>query len=88
MGVVIIDQRARGAGVVEYDFKACKHCQASIKIPRRGRAEGRWCGRCGGHVCNQDRCQVCLPWKKQVDARWNAIHHSDAFARAAGLAGR
>lgn len=81
---VMVDNRAAGGGLVEYDVVGCRHCQAQLKI-ERGAASGAYCMNCAGPVCNTERCATrCSPFYAKVEA---ALRRFD-FARAAGLAER
>lgn len=67
MGYVIIDNRASGGTVEEYDTTWCRHCQGVLKILHRA-AEGVFCTKCGGPVHDKPECaSECRPFKKQVD---------------------
>jgi hypothetical protein len=73
---LLIDNRAAGLGVEEYDLVSCKHCQRQIRITR-GQHEGYFCMHCFGPVCSTPECNtVCVPWNKRVE---------ESLARAAAV---
>lgn len=71
MGYLIIDNRAAGGELQEYDTCSCVHCQAVIKIVRR-QTRGVWCWRCAGPVC--EMCAKhgrCEPFFRKVEQQLN-----------------
>lgn len=84
MGYALIDTRASGGALVEYDTEHCRHCEALVNMQRH-RIDGAWCSRCGGPVCPTPACaNGCAPFMRRIDAQLRR----EAFARTAGLADR
>jgi hypothetical protein len=83
MGYVMVDNRASGGTLVEYDTVSCRHCQAVVKVTR-GQREGFYCMHCGGPVCRHcGTLGSCTPFMKKVDDRLRR----NALAKAMGLQG-
>lgn len=73
MGYLIIDDRASGGGVREYDTVACGHCQGVID-KARWRLEGGIykCSGCKKPMCHQcsspeSIAMGCDPWQEKVE---------------------
>jgi len=70
MGHLLIDDRASGGKLREYDTVSCKHCQAVIKMDLnpKTKVSQPWCDLCFGHVCNTKACASrCTPFFKKVE---------------------
>lgn len=84
MGHLLIDDRASGGKLREYDTVSCKHCQAVIKIEIRPKTKmcQPWCDHCFGHVCNAKACaSLCVPFFRKIDEKLRR----QAYFRAIGL---
>lgn len=82
LGRLLYDDRAAGLGKREYDVLHCGHCNGAIAV-----GAGQWdsyCSRCGPVHATPACATVCTPFMKKIEEQLRR----DAFARAAGLAGR
>lgn len=87
MGYMMIDNRAGGGDLVEFDTVSCKHCRRAIRVVRRART-GLLCMRCAGPVCETCGPGPCTPFVKKLEAAIQEHHGREAFAKAVGLATR
>lgn len=73
MGYLIIDDRASGGSVREYDTTHCRHCQAVIDKKKWAEDKGIWkCSQCRGPVCHHCSAVdapagLCDPWEKKIE---------------------
>ena len=79
MGYLMVDDRASGGHLREYQTVSCCHCQAVIRVVKRQR-EGFWCTNCMKPVCPRPECtKRCVPFFKKLDryfakaALWKAL---------------
>lgn len=85
MGYLMIDDRAAGGKLQEFDTVSCRHCQAVMKVVR-GQPEGYYCTQCAGPIC--DVCGSrsrgeCEPFMKKVEEKLRR----QALFKAMGLGG-
>lgn len=74
MGYVMVDNRAAGGILDEYDWVSCRHCQAVVQVRRRQHT-GLWCMVCGGPVCDTKECGSHeLSFKQKLDKAFQRAH--------------
>jgi len=70
----MIDDRASGGLLREYDWVSCRHCQAVVKVYRRQKT-GLWCMVCGGPVCDTPTCASHeISFKERLDRSFQKAH--------------
>ncbi len=82
MGYLMIDNRASGGELHEYDTTGCRHCQRVLDIKKWKESLGHWwCSKCDGPVCSscvavvgQDGNFVCDPWQAKAERELKAVN--------------
>ncbi len=69
MGYLMIDDRASGGEMKEYNTVSCRHCQGIIKVVK-GQRQGAWCMNCSGPVHDRPGCASrCTPFFKKIEEK-------------------
>lgn len=65
----------------EHDTFTCPHCnKVCIVRPGSGTHRG-FCFRCNGPTCGGNRCQVCVPFERKLEAMENRYRLHKAMER-------
>lgn len=67
-GYLMIDDRASGGGLKEFNTLSCAHCNTVVVLnPARTRERG-YCSKCHAYICDNPVCHaVCAPIEQRVE---------------------
>lgn len=73
------ESRAHGAWIVDGIEVAatlqCPHCGAQFVSVRGSGAQRMWCSSCGDLTCGAPQCNVCTPFRKELELQANLAEH-------------
>ena len=70
-----------GVAVEESDTFQCAHCNKTVFI--KPSDPSPWCMNCDRQWCGQDKCKLCIPFMRKIEAEEAMCRHRMLLWRAA-----